>query len=68
MTNSTMANYHFITAAIARRDAQIVRDAEEELIDQGIAFESLTPIPRVDALTAPRRYYAGRIGRSTINA
>jgi hypothetical protein len=62
-----MTNYYSITAGIARREAQILRDTEETLIDEGITPESPTPVPRVDALTAAPRYYAGRIGRSTIN-
>jgi hypothetical protein len=65
--NASMTDYYSLTAAIARTRAAIARDAEESQIDQGIAPESLTPIPRVDALTAPRRYYAGNYGRSTIN-
>ena len=60
-----MANYRFITAAIDRRDAQIARDAEETLIDGGTNV-LLTRIPRVQAQTAPRRFYAD-FSRSTIN-
>ena len=62
-----MTSYYSLTAAIARRDAQILRDAEEELIDEGITPESLTPIPRVEVMTAPRRYYAAGYSGSTIN-
>jgi hypothetical protein len=62
-----MTNYYSLTAAIARRDAQIARDAEEELIDGGITPASLTPVPRVQVQTAAPRYYAGNYGRSTIN-
>jgi len=62
-----MADYYFITAAIARRDAQIARDAEEELIDlTGITPATLTRIPRVEVTAAPMS--AGQNGgRSTIN-
>jgi len=52
--------------AIARRDAQIARDAEEELIDQGTAPVTLTRIPRVEVTAAPLSGGPNG-GRSTIN-
>ena len=67
-----MTNHYSLTLAahidaITRRDAQIARDAEEELIDQGITPATLTRIPRVTITAAPMSAGRNSGGRSTIN-